>query len=180
MYNLANAQAETTERGNISTNIYGQASVGYNNGTNVNQNNGGIANGAQAFDQRGYNETRNRGNQNYSGTAAESKDSWTEDKAEFIRRAKEYRRDGKQKVIVDTEKAGFAYVPAEADNSVAYKAVRFLQGLGIDAIYCDGGMESNSKGKTETHPEAVTGPDGKVYINKHSSLSAIALAVYKG
>ncbi len=151
---------------------------GYNNGIRAKQDIGGAIN-AQ-INQGRSEEIGDRRNQSLSEATRGSKDSWPEDKAEFVSRSKSYQSAGKQKVVVENDSSAFAYFPADPNNSVSYKAVRYLQGLGIKVVYCDGGMESNKDGKTSTHPEAVTAPDGTVYINKHSALSAIAIAVHEG
>ena len=153
------------QENNESANIDEKSLLGYNVNTNINGNYyGGINNGTKSLNQGRYNEAGNRGNQNHSGTARAGKNSWREDKTQFIQRTKDSRGDGKQKVIVDTDKSVLAYIPAGPDNSPVYKAVKFLRNLGIKVVYCDGAMESNFEGRTKTHPEAITGYEIKNII----------------
>ena len=144
LYNLASAQAETTENENASTNIDGQASVGYNNGTNVNQNNGGIGNGAQAFDNRGYSQGDRQRSETNTGAESKERRIRPENEEDFVRRV----TGASQKNPRKKRRLGktlFAYTPSEADGSEALKAVEYLKRAGIDAFYCEGSTESNKK-----------------------------------
>ena len=162
------------------TNIDGKTRTGYNNTSEDNFDIGGKTN--DEVNTRRHREDRNRQDTSDRGRQGTRKDSWAEDKAGFIRRTKETGKSGRQRVIVETEKGKtvFAYTPAEPDNSPAYKAVSYLNDLGIKAVYCDGVMESNDGTVTYTHPEAATGPDGTIYVNKNSSISSEGIAVHEG
>ncbi len=180
-------QSEQTVNNNIpesdgenSLIVDGKTSTGYNNNDEDNFNIGGKTN--DEVNTRRHREDRNRQDTSDRERQGTRKDSWTEDKAGFIRRTKETGKSGRQRVIVETEKGGtvFAYTPAEPDNSPAYKAVSYLNDLGIKTVYCDGVMESNDGTVTSTHPEAATGPDGTIYVNKKSSIAPEGVAVHEG
>lgn len=138
----------------------------------------------------GINELSNRtgalrGNQQpqetNSGGVSQSRRTWEEDEESFKRRASQDTEGTGQRrrILLENGDSLFAYTPAEADNSEASRAVDFLKSIGIDAIYCEGDTESNKNGKTTVHSEAVTAPDGTVYVSSNSSLSSIHIAAHE-
>ncbi len=154
------------------SNVDGKGKQGYNK-----ENNGGENyDDSQAERHR---ENWDRSNQSNSKGHRFGKEGWKEDKAEFIKR---HHSVSKEKVIIETDVKGkiFAYTQAKPDGSSAYKAVEYLNNIGVKTICCDGIMVSNDGKTTTTHPEAVTAPDGTIYINKYSNIKPEGIAVHEG
>ncbi len=155
-----------------------KAQSGYNNNTTVNQNNGGNED-VKTSDQGRFGENGNRSNQSDQGSRTSIKEHRPESQGSFIRRTRNETRNGRQKLVEFSGDKTFAYFPAEPDGSQAYRATEYLNGIGVKAIYCDGIMESNDGTTTSTHPEAVTAPDGTIYISNQSGLVAKAIVSHE-
>ena len=70
-----------------SANIDGATPLGYNNNTNVNQNdNGGIGNGEEAFEDRGYSQGDRQRSETNTGAESKERRIRTENEEDFVRR----------------------------------------------------------------------------------------------
>lgn len=130
-----------------------------------------------AVKRRVYSETRNRSDTSNERTTGVRKESWRENQARFLERAK---NEGKQIVKSSSGDLIFIYKPAKPDGSKMFKVVTALNNIGIKTVYCDGTMESNRNNITQTHPEATTGPNGIIYFNKKSGIDPSGIAIHEG
>ena len=163
----------------MANNIDGATLLGYNNNTNVNQNDdGGISNGEEAFDDRGYSQGDRQRSETNTGAESKERRIRTENEEDFVRRV----TGASQKSPRKTRRLGktlFAYTPSVADGSEASKAVGYLKRAGIDAIYCEGSTESNINGNTIEHNQATTSTDGKTFVSSNATLSAVQIAAHE-
>ena len=136
-------------------------------------------------EQRGYSEDNGqrgetKGYQN-AGAYKENERAWRESEEAFAGRVER-----------DTEKAGrgrrillrhnnslLAYYEKQPDNTPAGRAVSRLRSYGVEAVYCDGALESNQSGITKRHTEALTAPDGTVFVSSLATLSEIEIASHE-
>jgi hypothetical protein len=82
---------------------------------------------------------------------------------------------GIQSVNGKTEGSGrsvVGYKEAQADGSELYGAVETFKRRGIKAIYADGEILTNNGEITTSHPNAVTAPNGTVYVSNTAELPA--------
>ncbi|MBP3706499.1 MAG: hypothetical protein J6J13_04555, partial [Clostridia bacterium] len=144
---------------------------------NSNNNSGGNAN-AKIFDGQGNFRSGEQSEKTFSRTQEESRNAWKEDGETFARRNSGAQQKSGRK-IRNIGKSIFAYTPKAADWSDASNAVEILKAAGINAIYCEGMTESNKGGITVSHYEAVTAPDGTVYVSSTASLSSVNMAAHE-
>ena len=75
-----------------------------------------------------------------------------------------------------------AYIPAQqvASNSEAGKVASGLSGLGVQVIVTEGSFETNRNGLTTLHTDAVTAPDGTVYVSNQTKIPAEQIVSHEG
>ena len=96
----------------------------------------------------------------------------------FTRRTQEAGNSNRQ--IVRHGSSALFYAEKSVDNSPASQAVKLLNKAGVKAVYCDGDIETNENGMTKIHTEALTAPDGTVYVSSNSSLNDLEIATHEG
>lgn len=69
-------------------------------------------------------------------------------------------------------KSRVEYKTAQADNSNSFRAYQALRNAKINAIYCDGQITRTVNGKIISSTEAVTAPDGSVFVSNRSTVPA--------
>lgn len=79
-------------------------------------------------------------------------------------------------VIAGNQKISF--VLKEVDNSVAGNAVRILNNMGIEAVLCDGEIIAEN-GSHPTYSQALTLPNGVVYVSSNATLSDVEIAAHE-
>ena len=101
-----------------------------------------------------------------------------EDEITFKRRIEATFRGKQQRV--DTGKTTMVYVVGNPNpTSNSGKAYNILKNNGINVVYCQGSIYRNN-GKTTTETtEAVTAPDGTVYISSNATLPGIEIALHE-
>ena len=125
--------------------VDGNGNQGYNE--NKNDTEGGKKYDASQTGR--YRENRHGSNKSDTKEPRTGKDSWPESKGEFLKR----HVSNSKKIVAKPNNILFAYNTAKADTSKTYKDIKYLQSVGVKVVYCDGVMESNKNGNTETHPE---------------------------
>ena len=107
--------------------------------------------------------------------------SFKEDKGEFLRRTQSLsvETSGRERTLLKHDNSLLSYIEKESDNSIANRAVQLLNNARIKAIYCDGDIETNQNGVTVKHSEALTAPDGTVFVSSNATLSGIELALHE-
>lgn len=104
-----------------------------------------------------------------------------EDAESFARRATSDAQEvyGRTPVFINSANSVLAYVPAESDNSAPSMAVDILNGLGAKAVYVKGNIEHNQDGVTTIDNQALTAPDGTVYVSSNATLSDVQMASHE-
>ncbi len=117
-------------------------------------------------------EFQNR--QSNIGTYSKDERTRRENQSDFIRRTQsnEGKIGQRNRVLLKSGNAVLSYAEKDSDSSSGYTAVRMLKSAGVDAVYCDGDIETNQNGITVRHSEAVTTPDGKVFVSSNATLSS--------
>ena len=73
-----------------------------------------------------------------------------------------------------------AFVTGYADpNTESGKAYKALRSIGVKVVYCDGTVYRNDGKITTTTNEAVTTPDGTVYISSNATLHGVGIALHE-
>lgn len=117
----------------------------------------------------------------YFGAEGENGRAWGETKEAFAARTGgngEEAGRGKR-VLVRHGSGSLAYTEKSADNTQASRAAERLKRAGVKAVYCDGDIETNENGVTTRHSEAMTAPDGTVYISSRATLSDLDIASHE-
>lgn len=116
-----------------------------------------------------------------AGGNRENERVWQENQGDFIRRAEgDTGETGQRKrVLLKNGDSTIAYTEKVSDNSQGSTAAKMLKSAGVNAVYCDGDIETNQNGITVKHTEAMTTPDGTVYISSNSTLSAEHMAYHE-
>ena len=132
---------------------------------------------------RFYQNVRGMGETGYKDTGAnrENERTWQENQSDFIRRAESLSAEasGGKRVLLKHGYSVLAYTEKASDNSQGSTAAKMLKSVGVNAVYCDGDIETNQNGITVKHTEAMTTPDGTVYISSNSTLSAEHMAYHE-
>lgn len=117
----------------------------------------------------------------YSGAEGENGRAWGETKEAFAARAqRNANKAGRGKrVLLKHGSGSLAYTEKSADNTQASRAAERLKKAGVKAVYCDGDIETNENGVTTRHSEAITAPDGTVYISSRATLSDLDIASHE-
>ena len=68
------------------------------------------------------------------------------------------------------------YKPGRTDGSIGSSAVDILNDAGIDAVLCDGDITT---GSGRAYSEALTMPDGTVYVSSNATLPALEIAAHE-
>ncbi len=77
--------------------------------------------------------------------------------------------------------SSIAYTPAQkvSPDSEAGKAAEIFGRLGIRVVITDGAFESNSRGTTVQHTDAVTAPDGTIYISSETDIPSQQIVAHE-
>ena len=88
---------------------------------------------------------------------------------------------GRHPIVERHGDAQIAYTEAEAvpADSEAGKAASAFRRLGIRAVVTEGALETNRNGITTTHTDAVTAPDGAVYISNAADIEAARIVPHE-
>ncbi len=115
------------------------------------------------------------------GGKSENGRAWEETEESFTRRAQEdVATEGRgRRNLLKLGNSQISYVEKSSDNSNAGNAVKKFEGLGIKAVLCDGDIETNQNGITTRHSQALTAPDGTVYVSNNATLSDIEIASHE-
>lgn len=102
----------------------------------------------------------------------ENASTWEENEESFTRRAQEdvLGMGRKKRRVLRSGNSLISYIEKDIDNSNSGRAVKRFEELGVKAILCEGNIETNQNSLTTSHSEAVTAPDGTVYVSSESSL----------
>ena len=128
----------------------------------------------------GNNGERQGGQQNARANSENGR-AWQEDQGDFIQRTERLspKTGGGKRVLLKHGNAVLAYAERSSDNTRGSVAAQKLKNIGVDAVYCDGDIETNQNGKTVRHSEALTTPDGKVFISSNAALSPEHIAYHE-
>ena len=142
-------------------------------------------------DERGGNSAdfeqgRNRENsEELSGTVDSGGKNQTEatrggNKENHLRGTQIGQNEGRpgERVHVSAGNQKISFVLKEVDNSVAGNAVRILNNMGIEAVLCDGEIIAEN-GSHPTYSQALTLPNGVVYVSSNATLSDIEIAAHE-
>ncbi len=176
IYISNNATAETTQK--VLSGIDSVEVSGYNNIVE-NRNVGG-----------NENDTFERGNQGgigervSSNTRAEGavQRRFKESAEAFSERSERNKAQTGQRgrVLLRFGNSLMAYTPTEANDSTnGGRTVKLLQGIGINAEFAEGDIETNFNGVTIAHNQALTTDDGKVYVSENATLNDIEIAAHE-
>ena len=104
--------------------------------------------------------------------------AWRENKENDLRGAQEGQAGGgpQERIHVKQGSLDIYYKPGRADGSVGSSAVDILNDIGIDAVLCDGDIIA---GSGRTYSEALTMPDGTVYVSSYATLPASQIAAHE-
>ena len=104
--------------------------------------------------------------------------AWRESKENDLRGAQEGQDGGRpqERIHVKQGSRDIYYKPGRADGSVGSSAVDILNDAGIDAILCDGDITT---GSGRAYSEALTMPDGTVYVSSNATLPASQIAAHE-
>lgn len=123
--------------------------------------------------QRGMQETRHQN----SGRNSQMGRTWRETQEAFTERTngnlQEAGRRGR--VLLRHNNSLLAYTPSDNGSN----AVKMLKNAGVGAVFCDGDIETNQNDITTKHSEAITAPDGTVYVSSNASLSDMEIALHE-
>lgn len=128
----------------------------------------------------GNNGERQGGQQNARANSENGR-AWQEDQGDFIQRTERLspKTGGGKRLLLKHGNAVLAYAERNSDNTRGSIAAQKLKNIGVDAVYCDGDIETNQNGKTVRHSEALTTPDGKVFISSNAALSPEHIAYHE-
>lgn len=128
----------------------------------------------------GNNGERQGGQQNARANSENGR-AWQEDQGDFIQRTERLspKTGGGKRVLLKHGNAVLAYAERSSDNTRGSAAAQKLKNIGVDAVYCDRDIETNQNGKTVRHSEALTTPDGKVFISSNATLSPEYIAYHE-
>lgn len=104
--------------------------------------------------------------------------AWRESKENDLRGAQEGQDGGRpqERIHVKQGSRDIYYKPGRADGSVGSSAVDILNDAGIDAVLCDGDITT---GSGRAYSEALTMPDGTVYVSSNATLPASQIAAHE-
>lgn len=113
-----------------------------------------------------------------TGGTSESKRFTEEDSVTFERRINGILGTVGQRVTRDGTTLAFVagYVNPNTESGKAYKALR---SIGVKVVYCDGTVYRNDGKITTTTNEAVTTPDGTVYISSNATLHGVGIVLHE-
>ncbi len=153
---------------------------GENAGYNSNirgEDNGVYHDGRTAQNER---ELEEAGYEDAGGNREDAR-AWGESEEAFAARAqRNANKAGRGKrVLLKHGSGSLAYTEKSADNTQASRAAERLKSAGVKAVYCDGDIETNENGVTTRHSEAITAPDGTVYISSRATLSDLDIASHE-
>lgn len=116
-----------------------------------------------------------------AGEKEENGRAWGESEEAFTARTqKNANKAGRGKRILLKHSSGsLAYTEKSADNTQASRAAKMLNSAGVEAVYCDGDIETNQNGVTTRHDEAITAPDGTVYVSSEATLPSAHIASHE-
>ena len=116
-----------------------------------------------------------------AGGNSENERAWGESEEAFAARAqRNANKTGRGKrVLLKHGSGSLAYTEKSADNTEASRATEWLKRAGVNAVYCDGDIETNQNGVTTIHREAMTAPDGTVYISSRATLSYLDIVSHE-
>lgn len=104
--------------------------------------------------------------------------AWRESKENDLRGAQEGQDGGRpqERIHVKQGSRDIYYKPGRADGSVGSSAVDILNDAGIDAVLCDGDIIA---GSGRAYSQALTMPDGTVYVSNNATLPALEIAAHE-
>lgn len=116
-----------------------------------------------------------------AGEKEENGRAWGESEEAFTARTqRNANKAGRGKRILLKHSSGsLAYTEKSADNTQASRAAKMLNSAGVEAVYCDGDIETNQNGVTTRHDEAITAPDGTVYVSSEATLPSAHIASHE-
>ena len=104
--------------------------------------------------------------------------AWRENKENDLRGAQEWQAGGRpqERIHVKQGSREIYYKPGRADGSIGSSAVDILNDAGIDAVLCDGDVTT---GSGRAYSQALTMPDGTVYVSNNATLPALEIAAHE-
>ena len=136
-------------------------------------------------EQRGYSEDNGqrgetKGYRN-AGAYKENERAWRESEEAFTGRTvgNQEKAGRGRRILLRHNNSLLAYYEKQPDNTPAGRAVSRLRSYGVEAVYCDGALESNQSGITKRHTGALTAPDGTVFVSSLATLSEIEIASHE-
>ena len=124
-------------------------------------------------------------NSSYGGRRQEGTRAQKETRQSFARRAVQGTSpeiEGRRNRVLERHgNAQIAYTEAESvpTDSETGKALSAFRSLGIRAVVTDGPFETNRNGITTRHTDAVTAPDGTVYISSAADIEAARIVPHE-
>ena len=104
--------------------------------------------------------------------------AWRKNEENDLRGAQEGQDGGRpqERIHVKQGSLDIYYKPGRADGSVGSSAVDILSDAGIDAVLCDGDITT---GSGRAYSQALTMPDGTVYVSNNATLPALQIAAHE-
>ncbi len=112
-----------------------------------------------------------------TGKTAESQRITGEDSLSFQRRIESVL--GQTRRIVSQNGTTLAFIPQKAGDTEGGKAYNILKNNGYSVVYCEGTIYRNNGKVTTVSNEALTAPNGTVYISSNATLQGIELALHE-
>ena len=104
--------------------------------------------------------------------------AWRKNEKNDLRGAQEGQDGGRpqERIHVKQGSLDIYYKPGRADGSIGSSAVDILSDAGIDAVLCDGNIIT---GSGRAYSQALTMPDGTVYVSNNATLPALQIAAHE-
>ena len=104
--------------------------------------------------------------------------AWRKNEENDLRGAQEGQDGGRpqERIHVKQGSLDIYYKPGRTDGSVGSAAVDILNDAGIDAVLCDGDITT---GSGRAYSEALTMPDGTVYVSSNATLPPLEIAAHE-
>lgn len=172
-----NPSKYSVSRDGISTESGQSGSAGIDSGAESGYN-GGRGESYADNDRKRLGENAENGSEADRRGEEETGGAWRESKENDLRGAQEGQDGGRsqERIHVKQGSRDIYYKPGRADESVGSSAVDILNDAWIDAVLCDGDITT---GSGKAYSEALTMPDGTVYVSNNATLPASQIAAHE-
>ena len=157
----------------------GAANAAWQAAQNTEQFSGGAIDGGQGVSEKSGRNSKDGGTV-YGGEGQSSNERRIRRIAQ--ENAEQFQRSARERGKQQIERhggAGYAYTIAKQPEGAAKQIADGLSARGIEAIVIDAPLETNQNGVTVERGDAVTGPDGRVYIYNGTALNADSVLAHE-